>query len=242
MYLSVIIPAFNEAKRLPETLKKVRDYLGMQKYSYEVIIVNDGSADKTKEVISDLMANRSDWPGFKLISYQENKGKGYAVKTGMLEAKGQWRLLMDADNSTDISEIEKFLKHTSNLEVIIGSRYLDTASIKIRQPWERRIVSRFGNWLTKLTTGLDIVDTQCGFKLFSAQAVENIFPCQTIDRWAFDIELLAIAKVRGYKIKEVPVDWYNAAGSQVSKTAALQTFKELWQIRKNIKSGKYSKD
>lgn len=239
MYLSVIIPALNEEKRLPETLKKVRDYLITKKYSYEVIIVNDGSTDQTKEVVSDLI---TEWSNFQLISYKKNRGKGYAVKTGMLEAQGSWRLLMDADNSTDISEIEKFLKHTSNLEVIIGSRYLDDASIKIKQPFERRIVSRFGNWLTKLTTGLDIVDTQCGFKLFSAQATQDIFSKQTINRWAFDIELLAIAKVRGYKIKEVPVDWYNAVGSQVSKTAALQTFRELWQIRKNIKKGKYSKD
>lgn len=237
IFLSVIIPAFNETDRIPATLGKVKSYLGKQKYTYEVIVVDDGSTDGMAKIVEDFIKG---WKGFRTISYGENQGKGYAVKKGMLEAKGSWRLLMDADNSTDISEIEKFLKHTSNLEVIIGSRYLENSSIKVKQPFERRIVSRFGNWLTKLMTGLDIIDTQCGFKLFSARAATDIFPRQTINRWAFDIEILAIAKQRNYKIKEVPVDWYNAAGSQVSKTAALQTFKELWQIRKNIRLKKYN--
>lgn len=236
IYLSIIIPAYNEAKRLPKTLKKVRVYLEKQTYTSKVYVVNDGSTDETVAVVSDLI---KDWPDFQLISYEKNHGKGYAVKTGMLAAKGEWRLMMDADSSTDISEIEKLLKYITESEIIIGSRYLNSSSIKVKQPWERRVVSRFGNWLTRVLLGLNMVDTQCGFKLFSFKATKDIFPHQTIDHWAFDIEILAIAHKKGYNIKEVPVDWYNAEGSQVSKTAAYKTLQELWQIRKNMRNGKY---
>ena len=236
MKLSVIIPAYNEEKRLPATLEKVRAYLNQQKYTSEVVVVDDGSTDNTKEIISKLI---NDWQNFRLISYQPNRGKGYAVKTGMLEGKGDWRLLMDADNSTDISEIEKLLQFTS-YEIIIGSRYLKADSIKIKQPLSRRMMSRAGNILVRIVLGIKAVDTQCGFKLFSCEATEKIFPLQTIDRWGFDMEILAIAIRYGYKIKEVAVDWYDAEGSLVKKGTAVKTLKELWQIKRNMMRGKYN--
>lgn len=236
MFLSIIIPAYNEEKRLPETLKKVREYLNNQKYEWEVIVVNDGSTDSTPRVASGLI---KDWAGFRLINNKNNQGKGAVVRQGMLEAKGDWRLFMDADNSTDISEVEKLLPFKDEFEVIIGSRYLNKNSIKIKQPFMRRIVSRLGNLLVRLLLGIRSADTQCGFKLFSATAAEEIFPLQQIERWGFDMEILAITIKKGYKIKEIPVDWYDAEGSQVKKSAATKTLKELMIIKRNLMRGKY---
>jgi len=243
MFLSVIIPAYNEEKRLPQTLNKVRDYLLKQDYEYEVIVVDDGSKDKTAQTSKKIIES---WKNFKIISYEPNRGKGYAVKTGMLAAKGEYAILMDADNSTDLSEVEKFWPYTKskqngqNYEIVIGSRYLNKSSIKIKQPLSRRVVSRLGNFLIRAVLGIQSVDTQCGFKMFSLGAVQKIFPKQQIERWGFDMEILAIAIREGYKIKEVAVDWYDAEGSQVKKGAAMKTLKELWQIKKNIWAGKYN--
>ena len=279
MFLSVIIPAYNEEKRLPETLNKVKDYLSHKFYDYEVLIVNDGSKDKTAEIVLNQI---KDWPACGLIDNKENRGKGAVVKQGMLAAKGDWRLLMDADNSTDISELQKLLqfakasskheyrstkqiqnsKHENSkqfnslefknsdlfrisgfefrvYDIIIGSRYLNKDSIKIKQPLMRRIVSRLGNLLVRFILGIRASDTQCGFKLFSAEAADKIFPLQTIDRWGFDMEILAIAIRKGYKIKEVAIDWYDAEGSQVKKSAAWKTLKELFEIKWNSIIGKY---
>lgn len=246
MFLSVVIPAYNEEKRLPETLKKVRDYLNRQNITYEVIVVDDGSKDDTSKVSSRLI---KDWEEFKVVSYNPNRGKGFAVKMGMLAGRGDWRLLMDADNSTDLKEVEKFWKFTkpytlnaTPFDIIIGSRYLNKDSIKVKQPLMRRIVSRFGNFLIRILLNIKMVDTQCGFKMFSAASTEVIFPLQTIDRWGFDMEILAIAIKKGYKIKEVAVDWYDAEGSQVKKSAAWKTLKELLSIKKNMILGKYSQE
>lgn len=294
MHLSVVIPAYNEEKRLPETLKKVRDYLNRQDYEWEVLVVNDGSKDRTADVVSGLIKEWSARPskpegrsgGFHLIDNKENKGKGGVVKQGMLAAKGEWRLFMDADNSTDILEVEKLWPYTSAssrqylqttgssrpseaslptrsasaldraprparvsledtgsfqpFQIVIGSRYLQADSIKTKQPLMRRMISRMGNWLVRIMLGINMVDTQCGFKLFSAKAAEDIFPLQTIERWGFDMEILAIARKKGYQIKEVAVDWYDSTGSQVKKSAVLKTLKELFTIKWNLVKGKYS--
>lgn len=270
MFLSIIIPAFNEAERLPKTLEKVRQYLLRQDYDYEVIIVDDGSTDETYAQATALIKS---WAGFQVLSYEPNRGKGHAVKTGMLAAYGDWRLLMDADNSTDISEIEKFWNFANskyeivntkqiinsnvlnskrlgnndldnsdlcrNFDIIIGSRYLDKDSIKIKQPILRRVVSRLGNLLVRLMLGIKATDTQCGFKLFSRASAEAVFAHQTIERWGFDMEILAIGRKRGYPIKEVAVDWYDAEGSKVKKGAAMRTLKELLQIKWKMVWGKY---
>jgi len=290
MYLSVIIPAFNEEKRLPETLKKIRNHLQNQKYDWEVLIINDGSKDKTAAVVSELIKNwqaRSERSrgGFRLIDNKENCGKGAVVKQGMLEAKGEWRLFMDADNSTDLSEIEKLwefarqspqstgssrpseaslptrsasaldraprparvtleghgsLPCEGHYDIIAGSRYLKKDSIKIKQPLIRRMVSRIGNVLIRILLGLNMADTQCGFKMFSVRATKEVFPLQTIERWGFDMEILAISIKKGYKIKEVAVDWYDSTGSQVKKSATLKTLKELLIIKWHLIKGKYS--
>ncbi len=237
MHLSVVIPAYNEEKRLPETLKKVKAYLEKQSYISEVLVVNDGSRDRTAAVVSDLVGK---WQGFRLIDNKENRGKGVVVKQGMLAANGDWRLYMDADNSTDLSEIEKLWPYIKEYEIIAGSRYLKKDSIKIKQPLIRRIVSRLGNILIRILLGIHSADTQCGFKLFSAKATKAIFPLQTMERWGAEMEVWAIAIKKGYKVKEVAVDWYDAAGSKVRKSAALQTLKELIIIKRNLMRGKYS--
>ena len=237
MHLSVVIPAYNEEKRLPETLKKVKAYLEKQSYISEVLVVNDGSRDRTAAVVSDLVGK---WQGFRLIDNKENRGKGVVVKQGMLAANGDWRLYMDADNSTDLSEIEKLWPYIKEYEIIAGSRYLKKDSIKIKQPLIRRIVSRLGNILIRILLGIHSADTQCGFKLFSAKATKAIFPLQTMERWGAEMEVWAIAIKKGYKIKEVAVDWYDAKGSTVRKSAALQTLKELLIIKWNLMRGKYS--
>jgi len=274
IHLSVIIPAYNEEKRLPKTLDKVKAYLEKENYNFEVIVVDDGSKDKTLEVTENLI---KDWKDFKVIGYTPNRGKGFAVKTGMLAARGEWRLLMDADNSTDISEVEKLaqwarpshikdrmpedgstdsgvisdsmpeggiplkgIPSAKGFEIIIGSRYLKKDSIKIKQPIGRRITSRLGNILIRVLLGIKMVDTQCGFKMFRAGTANEIFALQTIDRWGFDMEILAIAIKKGYEIKEVAVDWYDAEGSQLKKGVAWKTLKELALIKWNILTGEYS--
>ncbi|AKM82168.1 TPA: glycosyltransferase family 2 protein [Candidatus Berkelbacteria bacterium] len=235
-YLSIILPAFNEEKRLLDTLIILKAFLEKQKYDGEVIIVNDGSTDNTRKKVNELIKT---WPNFKIVSYKNNRGKGYAVKTGMLAAKGQWRLMMDSDNSTDISEIKKLQKYIKQSEIIVGSRYLRKDSIKTAQPLFRRFISRGGNLLIRLFLGIKSKDTQCGFKLFSEKAVLDIFPKQTIDRWGFDMELLVIARKNGYKVKEVAVDWYNVENSRVTNFMTFATLNDLWIIKKNTWAKKY---
>ncbi len=236
MFLSIILPAYQEEKRIPKTLEKVRNYLSKQQYSWEVIVVNDGSPDKTGQVVTEKIKG---WKNFCLIDYKINKGKGNAVKTGILAAQGDWRLVMDADSSTDISEVEKLLPLIKDYQAIIGSRYLKADSIKVKQPFYRRVISRMGNLVIRVALGIKFVDTQCGFKLYSAKFARDVFPRQTIYRWGFDVEILTIGIKKGYKIKEVPVDWYDDTRTTVKKSAAFKTLHELFIIKKNMIFGKY---
>lgn len=239
-YLSVVLPAYNEEKRIIPSLERRHNYLDKQDYNYELLIVNDGSTDSTKELVAEKIKN---WPHFKLAGYEINKGKGGAVKQGMLEANGSWRLFMDVDESVPINEIERFWPYTKNYEIIIGSRYIEGGKITKKQPLIRRFISRGGNLLIQALVAWGIKDTQCGFKLFSEHAAKEIFPMQSMERWSFDMELVAIAKKHGYKIKEVPVVWEEEAGSKVQAAkAAARTLRDLFVIWWNKISGKYNKD
>lgn len=236
-YLSVIIPAYNESQRIIPTLEDVYKYLSKKDYSWEVFIVNDGSTDKTAEIVRDFCKKT---PHFKLINNKINQGKGAVVKQGMLKAHGKWRLFMDADNSTPISEIENFWPYTKDYDIMIGSRYIKEGSIKEKQPLIRRIISRGGNFLVQLLILPGIADTQCGFKLFSARSAELVFPKQRFMRWSFDMEILAIAQKLGFKIKEIPVIWRNAALSKLRAVrAALRSLKDLIIIKWNLLIQKY---
>ncbi|MBI4117159.1 MAG: glycosyltransferase family 2 protein [Parcubacteria group bacterium] len=230
MYLSVIIPAYNEAKRITDTLFSIKNYLSRQSYDWEVLIVSDGSRDSTNEIVDDFIKQN---PSFKLINNQKNHGKGYVVKQGMLEAKGDFRLFTDADNSTTIDHLEKFWPFVKEgYDIVIGSIEIEGAKIFEKAQWYRRWLGRFSKYLIRFMTGLwEIHDTQRGFKLFTARAAEDIFSKIKISRFGFDFEALALAKKKGYKIKEVAVVWSNPGESKVSLKSYLATLKELIKVR-----------
>lgn len=224
-FLSVIIPAYNEAKRLPLTLIDIDKHLSYQEYSYEIIVVNDGSTDNTAEIVRRFMPLIKN---LKLADQKENKGKGAAVRLGMLSARGRWRLFMDADNSTSITEFNKMLPYLKEgYEVVIGSRAAKGAVMRPPPPIHKRIAERLGNWFIQLILLKGIKDTQCGFKCFSDELAHKIFMETKINKWAFDIEVLALAVKLGYKIKEMPVIWRNDPESRV---AFWDYFGVLWDI------------
>ena len=245
-YLSVIIPAYNEEKRIAATLFDVGRYLSQQNYpssssgqaSYEIIVVSDGSTDGTVEIVESL---KSQIENLKLIDNQQNHGKGYVVKQGMLEAKGDYRLFMDADNSTTINHLEKFWPEiNSGFDIVIGSIEIKGAKIQETAAWYRRFLGKIAKYIIRIVAGLwQIHDTQRGFKLFIEKAVKEIFPKQTLMRWGFDFEILALAKKLGFKIKEVPVDWKNPGESKVKLSSYIRTFGELMKIKFNFITNKY---
>ena len=240
IYLSVIIPAYNEEKRIGATLLDVDKYLARQKYSYEILVVSDGSTDKTVDVVGKY---RQLVKNLEVIDNLENKGKGAVVKQGMLAAKGKYRLFMDADNSTSLDHTEKMWPIFSNgSDIVIGtrdSRDVKEATQAVRQPFVKRLIGDIGNLLIQILAVPGIWDTQCGFKGFSDRAVKDIFPRLGINRWGFDIEILAIAKRLNYKIGIIPVRWENDARSHVTLGGYLNTFRELFIVRWNLTIDKY---
>jgi len=242
MHLSLIIPAYNEEKRLPKTLTEVDSYLRTRDYDYEILVVNDGSGDKTVEIAKNLI------PGIKnlrVTGYNRNQGKGYAVRFGMMEAKGDFRLFSDADNSTSVDQVEKMWPEIEKgADIVIGSRDIKGAVLDPPQPWIRQMFLGEGFKLfRKLVLGLwKIEDTQCGFKCFSKEAAENIFPKCRISRFAFDPEILIIAEKMGYKIKEIPVYWKNDLESKVKFKSILKIALDLFVIKLNSLRGFYGKE
>ncbi|MEK7579877.1 MAG: dolichyl-phosphate beta-glucosyltransferase [Patescibacteria group bacterium] len=236
MYLSVIIPAYNEANRITETLVSIKEYLSSKSYDWEVLVVNDGSKDNTADVVNEFVSQN---PNFRLIDNKKNHGKGYVVRQGILEAKGDFRLFTDSDNSTSIDHLEKFwpyiLRQAQDKEgydIVIGSIEVEGAQIFEHAQWYRRWLGRVSKYLIRLLTGLwEIHDTQRGFKLFSSKAALDIFQKVKIDRFGFDFEVLALARKKGYKIKEVPVIWSNPGESKVNLKSYLATFLELVKVR-----------
>lgn len=228
-FLSVIIPAYNEAGRLPLTLIDIDKHLDEQEYSYEIIVVNDGSTDHTAEIVKRFIPLITN---LRLIDNEENKGKGAAVRMGMLEAKGLWRLFMDADNSTSIVEFNKMIPYfKSGYEVVIGSRSVKGSRSIPPQSVFRRILGRIGNLIIQLFLLPGIHDSQCGFKCFSEDSAKRIFSLIKIERWGFDAESLVVAKALGYKVKELPVFWVNSAITQVKFKDYLQVLFETVKVR-----------
>jgi|SRR3989344_156697 len=235
-HLSVIIPAYNEENRIKVTLEAIYSYFIRQNYSWEAIIVSDGSKDKTVEVVAEFISNK---PEFSLIANTKNHGKGYVVRQGMLVASGDFRLFTDADNSTSIEQIEKFWPYFSEgYDIIIGSIEVPGAVIYEHAQWYRRLLGKYSKYIIRIIAGLwSIHDSQRGFKLFTAKAAEDIFSRAKIDRFGFDIEVLALAKKSGYKIKELPVVWSNPGGSSVrffGSNGYLAVLRDLFKIRFNI--------
>jgi glycosyltransferase involved in cell wall biosynthesis len=232
--LSIIIPAYNEAKRLPASLVKVREYLSASPWEFaEVVVVDDGSADDTVHVARDA--------GVRVLQNPGNRGKGYSVKHGMLEAKGEWALFTDADLSTPIGEIEKLWSALVDepAQVAVGSRAVDRSLVGVHQPWLREAVGRVFNAAMRLVTGLPFKDTQCGFKLFQTSAGREVFSRQQLDGFGFDVEVLFIAKQLGFRSLEVPVRWDNVEGTKVSLLLGFAAFLDLLKVRRNALQGKY---
>ena len=233
------MPAFNEERRLPETLAKLASFLdGMECRFAEVIIVDDGSRDGTASLVRQW---GEDDPRFRILSNPGNRGKGYAVRHGMLEAKGDWRLMTDADLSTPVEELEKLYRaaETQCAAVVIGSRALNRALVSKRQALLRDLGGRFFNLVMRLLTGLPFADTQCGFKLYRADAAEAVFSGQILDGFSFDVEALFIARKLGYKILEIPVRWANVEGTKVTTAATVRAFLDLLRIRRFAWRGCY---
>jgi glycosyltransferase involved in cell wall biosynthesis len=236
-FISIIVPAYNESKRIVPTLESIQKYFADKSYDYEIIAVNDGSPDNTFEVLTKCQSRIRN---LKIINNPVNEGKGYAVKCGMLTASGKYRLFMDADNSVKIDTIDPFMSEIeAGNDVVIGSIALKAARVKEANGWHRRVFGSMSKWLIRTLATPKIYDTQRGFKLFTARAANIIFPLQTINRFGFDIELLVIALKNNLSIKEVPVEFNNPEGSTVKLSDYLRTFTELSRIVSNKVQGRY---
>ncbi len=237
IYLSVVMSAYNEAERIKDTVIDVAKYLARQNYSYEIVVVNDGSKDETAKRAREALAIV---PSMVFIDNEKNQGKGGGVRQGMLAAKGQYRIYVDADNAISIEQIESFWPYIKDsYDLVIGSIELPGSVKKDKYEGFRKVLGKFSKYLVRIVAIWEIHDTQRAFKLFKGEVVEKIFPRLTITRWGFDIEILVIAKHLGYKIKELPVTWINPPGGRVTLMGYFNTLKELMQIKFNLWRGKY---
>lgn len=236
-YLSVIIPAYNEEKTIRDTTQKVLDYLKKQSYSFEILVASDGSKDATSEIIKKEFVNEL---SVSVIDRKENHGKGYTVREGMLSANGKIRLFMDADNATDISHFDLMKPlFDKGYDVVIGSREAkDAPGAKqaVSQPWRKRLLGNMGNLFIQVFAVPGIWDTQCGFKAFTDEATEKIFKYSKIDKWGFDIEVLALARLFKYKIGIIPVYWINNPNSRVKLSTYFQVLLETVKISNYVRS------
>ena len=243
-YLSVIIPAYNEERRLPETLETVSAYLRGKPFEWEIIVADDGSNDSTSDVVD--RAARED-ERVKLLALP-HRGKGWAVKNGMLAASGEYRFLCDADLSMPIHLLERLLpehtpsqEHAASLDIVIGSREAPGA-IRIGEPRRRWLMGRVFNAVTRILATPGISDTQCGFKVFSDTAAETLFELQTLDGFAFDAEILFLARRRGFGIVEVGIDWHYRSESKVRPIRdGWNTLRDLVIIRYRSATGRYKR-
>ncbi len=235
-FFSLIIPAHNEADRLPASLEAVKRYISSLPFESEVIVVENNSSDATAEIAREWMKTM---PQLRLISLAQ-PGKGNAIRTGMLAAQGTYRFMADADFSMPVEEIGKFLPNGSPLApVAIASREAE-GSKRIGEPFYRHLIGRAYNFLVRLLVLPGLQDTQCGFKCFSAEAAQAIFPLQRLEGWSFDVEILTIARQLGFGITEVPITWHYQPGSRMRLLRdSLQMAEDLLTIRRNKKKGLY---
>jgi len=229
-HLSIVVPAFNEERRLEQTLLRLQDYCEEQTYPAEIIVVDDGSADGTADLALKIASERH---GIRLLKNGQNRGKGYSVRRGMLEAQGEYRLFSDADLSAPIEEVEKLLPlFDSGYDIVIGSRSAAGANVVAHQPVFRELMGRVFNRLVRGLLLPGIIDTQCGFKCFRASAAEAVFSRQTLDGFSFDVEILYIGSRLSHRIKEVPITWSHCADTKVNLIAdPVKMFQDLLRIR-----------
>jgi dolichyl-phosphate beta-glucosyltransferase len=236
---SIVLPAYNESERIAATIEKISAFAAQRGWQTETIVVNDGSSDDTAEIVRRCAATH---PGVRLLQNPGNRGKGYSVRHGMLEAQGEILLFSDADLSSPIAEAEKLLAAIAGgADIAIGSRWLKTELQLRRQPLHRQLYGRIFNLALRLILGLQFKDTQCGFKAFTRRAAEAVFPLQRIERWGFDPELLYLAKRLHLQVEEVPVAWAHREGTRINPLRdGLQMFGEILNIRWNALMGQYS--
>jgi dolichyl-phosphate beta-glucosyltransferase len=237
--LSVIIPAYNEEKRLEPTLRELHAFLAPSGLCYEIIVVDDGSSDGTVALCERVAA---DMPALQCIACRPNRGKGHAVRTGMLAARGAVRLMCDADGSTPASEMPRLINRIwmGKADIAIGSRYAAGRALGRKQPLYRRLWSRAANQVVQRALVGGIRDTQCGFKVFSARAAEAIFGVTRIDGWAFDLEALTLARRMGFVVEEIAVFWSDDPRSRINPLRdAWNVFREMLIIRGNLRRGVY---
>jgi dolichyl-phosphate beta-glucosyltransferase len=236
---SIVIPAYNEEARIGATLEKVLRFIQTQGWEAEVIVVNDGSKDRTSDVVQSFVAKS---PILHLVENPGNRGKGYSVRSGMLQARGRIVLFSDADLSSPIEESLKLFAALENgADVAIGSRWLRAELQTQRQPLHRQLFGRIFNLLLRITLGLQFADTQCGFKAFKRAAAQAIFPWQKIERWGFDPEILFLARKFDFKVEEVPVHWGHSGGARINPLIdGARMFQEMLRIRWYDLTGKYN--
>lgn len=238
MFLSLIIPAYNEAGRIEPSLDTALRYLRTVPYDVELIVVDDGSKDNTVEVVSNIFKNKPEGMNnvmLRIIPLGQNQGKGAAVRRGMLEAIGEIRIFTDADFSTPIKEIEKVIPliQSGQYDVIVGSRAVEHRKlVKKHQPWYREAMGRFYNVIVQTAVFRGIKDTQCGFKGFSGKAAQRLFSKQKLTGFSFDVEVLYLARKAGYKMKEIAIEWYNDERSTVDTASSFKALMELLRVRK----------
>ncbi len=235
--LSVVIPAYNEAETIAATLTATAEYLAAQSYDSEIVVVDNASTDDTARIVRDLI--RTSVPNARLVE-QRVPGKGATVKTGIDNARGDCIMFMDADNATPVSELEKFWERfEAGSVVVIGSRYLPDSRVTMKQPLPRIVLSRAANLLIQATVAPGIKDTQLGFKAFTREAARDIFRYVSTEGWGFDMEVLAVARLRGHRIAEVPVVWREFGHSQVPAHAFVYCLGDLLRVKVRELTGRY---
>lgn len=240
-YLSVIIPAYKEGERIGRNLLEIDKYLKGKSYTYEIIVVTDGSPDNTVEVVRNYALQI---PHLRVVDNADNHGKGFVVRQGLLEAKGKYRVFLDADGSTSINHLDTFLPQLeSGTDVIIGSRKIEGSFIQVHQPKHREIMGEGGNWLIRIVLGLwSYPDTQCGFKALTGEAAEQVASRMVVDRFGFDFELVILSVKLGFKMKQMPVRWMNEEGSSVTLTGPngfIQVLIDLFKTKWRLLTGAY---
>ncbi len=241
LFLSVIIPSYKDGERIGRNQIEIDKHLKGKNFTYEIIIIVDGSPDNTAEISRNYALQV---PNVRVIENPENHGKGYVVRQGLLEATGQYRLFLDADGSTSITHLDAFLtEFEAGYDVVIGSRDIEGAFIQVHQPKHREIMGDMGNWLIRIVLGLwSYPDTQCGFKMLSAEASKEVASRMVVDRFGFDFELIVLAHKLGFKVKQMPVRWMNEEGSTVSltgKNGFIQVIIDLFKTRLRLWLGQY---
>jgi dolichyl-phosphate beta-glucosyltransferase len=240
--ISIVIPAFDEQERLGDSLREIQDYIQSTSLNTEIIVVDDGSRDRTVDEAQSILSERTEIP-FRVIKYEKNRGKGYAVRTGLAAANANIALFSDADLSTPIDELPKLVDpiRKGEFDVTFGSRALDRTLIGTHQPWRREQGGKVMNFVIRTMSRLPFSDTQCGFKAFNMQKFRPLLDVMTVDRFGFDVEFLFIASLHKLRLKEIPVRWNNVEGSKVNVVRdTRRMFFELAQIRKNARHGVYN--